>query len=83
MALFDLSEFEISALQCPTHYSPAAGNGDVLDIVVHQMSLSPIVSTQITYQQYATYWIIAKLEIFRNLLKNSQIGIGFKASPRN
>jgi hypothetical protein len=35
MALFDLSEFEISAPQCPTHYSPD-GNGDVLDIVVHQ-----------------------------------------------
>jgi hypothetical protein len=35
MALFDLSEFEISARQYPTHYSPA-GNGDVLDIVVHQ-----------------------------------------------
>jgi hypothetical protein len=35
MALFDLSEFEISAPECPTHYSPA-GNGDVLDIVVHQ-----------------------------------------------
>jgi hypothetical protein len=35
MALFDMSEFEISAPQCPPHYSPA-GNGDVLDIVVHQ-----------------------------------------------
>jgi hypothetical protein len=35
MASFDLSEFEISAPQCPTHYSPAR-NGDVLDIVVHQ-----------------------------------------------
>jgi hypothetical protein len=35
MALFDLSEIEISAPQCPTHYSPA-GNGDMLDIVVHQ-----------------------------------------------
>jgi hypothetical protein len=35
MALFDLSEFEFSAPQYPTHYSPA-GNGDVLDIVVHQ-----------------------------------------------
>jgi hypothetical protein len=34
-ALFDLSEFEISAPQCPTHYSPA-GNGDVLDILVNQ-----------------------------------------------
>jgi hypothetical protein len=27
--------FEISALQCPTHYSLAA-NGDILDTVVHQ-----------------------------------------------
>jgi hypothetical protein len=35
MDLFDLNEFEISAPQCPTHYFPA-GNGDVLDIVVHQ-----------------------------------------------
>jgi hypothetical protein len=34
MALFELSDFEISAPQCPTH-SPAR-NGDVLDIVVHQ-----------------------------------------------
>jgi len=32
--LFD-NEFEISAPQSPTHYSPS-GNGDVLDIVVHQ-----------------------------------------------
>jgi hypothetical protein len=27
--------FEVSAPQCPTHYSPE-GNGDVLDIVVHK-----------------------------------------------
>jgi hypothetical protein len=33
--MFDINEFEISAPQCPTHYSPA-GNGDLLDIVVHQ-----------------------------------------------
>jgi hypothetical protein len=39
MALFCLREFEISAPQCPspTHNSPA-GNGDVLDIVVHKIS---------------------------------------------
>jgi hypothetical protein len=52
MALFDLREFEISAPLGPTHYSPA-GNGDVLDIVVHQnirVSLSLIFWTQITYQ---------------------------------
>jgi hypothetical protein len=35
MALFDLSEFENSAPQCPTHYS-SAGNGDLVDILVHQ-----------------------------------------------
>jgi hypothetical protein len=35
MALFYLSEFQISAPQCFTHNCPA-GNGDVLDIVVHQ-----------------------------------------------
>jgi hypothetical protein len=30
-----MNEFEISAPQYPTHYSPAE-NGDVLDIVVHK-----------------------------------------------
>jgi hypothetical protein len=33
--LFDCYDFEISAPQCSTNYSPA-GNGNVLDIVVHQ-----------------------------------------------
>jgi hypothetical protein len=38
-----INEFEISAPQCPTHYSPT-GNGDVLDIVVHQnMRLSGVI----------------------------------------
>jgi hypothetical protein len=35
MALFDLSDFEISAPRCTTYYSPAE-NGDMLNIVVHQ-----------------------------------------------
>jgi hypothetical protein len=35
LKLFDESQFEISAPQCPTHYS-RAGIFDVLDIVVHQ-----------------------------------------------
>jgi exonuclease III len=35
LQLFDTNDFEISAAQCPTHYSPV-GNGDVLDIVVHK-----------------------------------------------
>jgi hypothetical protein len=33
--LFDVNQFEISAPQCPTHYSPSR-NGDMLDIVVNQ-----------------------------------------------
>jgi hypothetical protein len=33
--LFDVNDFEISAPQYPTHESPS-GNGDVLDIVLHQ-----------------------------------------------
>jgi hypothetical protein len=35
LELFHKNEFEISAPQCPIHYSPV-GNGDILDIVVHQ-----------------------------------------------
>jgi hypothetical protein len=35
LLLFDTSDSEISAPQCPTHYSPV-GNGDVLDIVAHK-----------------------------------------------
>jgi hypothetical protein len=35
LQLFHVNNFEISAPQKPTHYSPA-GNADVLDIVVHQ-----------------------------------------------
>jgi hypothetical protein len=35
LELFHKNEFEISAPQCPTHYSPA-GSGGILDIVVHQ-----------------------------------------------
>jgi hypothetical protein len=45
-----------------------------------QMSSDLIFWVQITYQQYSTYWM-SKLGIFRNLLKNSQFGIGFKVSP--
>jgi hypothetical protein len=48
--LFDLfvtSEFEISAPQCSTHYSPA-GNGDVLNIVVHQnVRLSEVIVSDV------------------------------------
>jgi hypothetical protein len=33
--ILQINEFEISASQYPTHYSPT-GNGDVLDIVVYK-----------------------------------------------
>jgi hypothetical protein len=81
MALFDLSEFEILAPQCPTLYS-SVGNGDVLDIVVHQnIRMSDVMVSDILDSDH-TYWIKSKLGIFLNLLKNSQIAIGFKASSR-
>jgi hypothetical protein len=35
LEMLDINEFNITAPQCPTHYSPA-GNGDVLDIVVYK-----------------------------------------------
>jgi hypothetical protein len=35
LLLFDVNQFQVSAPQCPNHHSPA-GNGDMLDIVVHQ-----------------------------------------------
>jgi hypothetical protein len=47
LQLFDASDFEISAPQCPTHYSPV-GNGDVLDIVVHKnIRLSNVIVSNI------------------------------------
>jgi hypothetical protein len=35
LQLFDTNDLEISAPQCPIHYTPG-GSGDVLDIVVHK-----------------------------------------------
>jgi hypothetical protein len=47
LKLFDNNDFEISAPQCPTHYSPR-GNGDVLDIVVHKnIRLSNVIVSDI------------------------------------
>jgi hypothetical protein len=50
--LFDASQFEISPPQCPTHYSPA-GNGDVLDVVVHQnIRVSNVIISDILYSDH-------------------------------
>jgi hypothetical protein len=44
---FDINEFEISAPHCPTRYSPA-GNGDGLDIVIHQnVRLSEVIVSDV------------------------------------
>jgi hypothetical protein len=52
LELFHKNEFEISAPQCPTHYSPA-GNGDILDIVVHQnIRLSSVIVSNILDSDY-------------------------------
>jgi hypothetical protein len=45
--LFDVSDFEISAPQCPKHYSPA-GNGDVLvNVVQKNIRLSNVIVSDI------------------------------------
>jgi hypothetical protein len=47
LQLLHVNDFEISAPQNPTHYSPA-GNGDVLDIVVQQnIRLSHVIVSDI------------------------------------
>jgi hypothetical protein len=47
LELFDMNEFEISAPQYPTNYSHA-GNGDVLDTVVHKnIRLSDVIVSDI------------------------------------
>jgi hypothetical protein len=75
MSLFDLNEFEISAPQCPTHYSPL-GNGDVLDIVVHQyIRVSDVIVSDILDSGHLPIvfhiLIMSILETFQNLLTNS------------
>jgi hypothetical protein len=52
LELFHKNEFEISAPQCPIRYSPA-GNGDILDIVVHQnIGLSSVTVSNILDSDY-------------------------------
>jgi hypothetical protein len=47
LSLLLINEFEMSAPQCPTHYSPE-GNGDAFEIVVHKnVRLSEIIVSHI------------------------------------
>jgi hypothetical protein len=71
--LFDVNHFEISAPQCPTHYSPA-GNGDVLDIVVYQnISVLDVVVSNILDSNYLpiVFHILDHVKI-RNLLEPTE-----------
>jgi hypothetical protein len=49
--LLHINDFEISAQQCPTHYSPM-GNGDVLDIVHKNVRLSEFIVSDILYSDH-------------------------------
>jgi hypothetical protein len=81
--LFDVNQFQISALQCPTHYSPT-GNGDVLNIVVHQnIRVSDVIVYDILDPDHLliAFHILDHVKI-RNLsepTKKLQIWNGFKA----
>jgi hypothetical protein len=81
------SEFNISAPQCPTHYS-SAGNGDMLNIVVHQNSrVSDVIVSDILDSDHLPiiFHILHHIKI-RNLsepIENLEIWIGFKTSLRN
>jgi hypothetical protein len=69
MTLFDLGEFEISAPQCSTHHS-RSGNGDALDIVVHQnIRLSDVIVSDILDSDHLPiiFHILDQVKI-RNLL---------------
>jgi hypothetical protein len=67
--LYDASDFEISAPQCPTHYSPV-GNGDVLDIVVHKnIRLSNVIISDILDSDHLPL-IFHILERFQSLTSN-------------
>jgi hypothetical protein len=86
LSLFDVHEFEISVPQCPTHYSPA-GNGDVLDIEVHQNNkVSDVtVSTILDSDHLPLIFhilFISKLGNSWNLLKNSLISPKTKINSR-
>jgi hypothetical protein len=77
LRLFHVNRLEISAPQCPTNYT-CAGNGDLLDIVVHQnIRVSDvIVSDNLDSDHLKIIFYTVdrvKLGISRNPLKNSKV----------
>jgi hypothetical protein len=85
--LFDVNQFDISAPQFPTQYSPS-GNDDVLDIVVHQdIGVSDVIVSYILDSDHLPilFHILDNVKI-RNLsdpIKNSQTGKGLNSLPMN
>jgi hypothetical protein len=80
LRLFDASQLEISAPQCPTHCFHA-GNGDVLHIVVHQnIRVSDVIVSDIL--DSIVFHILDHVKI-RNLSEPIEKYTDFKASPRN
>jgi hypothetical protein len=82
MNLLHINKCGISATQRPIHYSPA-GNGDVLEIVVHKnVRQSEVIVSDILdsdrQQSFCTCWIMLEVGIFLTRLKNTQTGSGFK-----
>jgi hypothetical protein len=85
LELFHVNDFEISAPENPTHYCPA-GNGDVLDIVVHQnIRLSHVILSDILDSDHLpiVFHVMEHVTTKRlsEPLENSQIGNGFRTLP--
>jgi hypothetical protein len=79
LELLHKNEFEISAPQCPTHYSPAE-NGDILDIVVHQnIRLSSVAVSDILDSDHlpVMFHILdhVKIRNFSEPIKKSRLGM--------
>jgi hypothetical protein len=86
LELFDENEFQISAPQCPTHYS-LAGNCDILDIVVHQnIRLSDVTISDILYSDHLpiVFYLLERVKV-RSPSKPIEklTGNSFKIFPLN
>jgi hypothetical protein len=70
--LFHVSDFEISASQCPLQGMETCLTSWSIRMSDCQKSMSLISRSQITYQSFSTYWNMLELEIFQIQLNNSQ-----------
>jgi len=75
-------DFQISAPQSPTPYTPR-GNGDILDIVIHQnVRLSDVTVSDVLDPDHLpiifSVWIMLVLGTLRPRMKHPQTGICFE-----